>query len=160
MNSELINRYHYCGRINYPCIFKAVLSSQGVSSQGVSSQGVSSQGVSSQGVSSQSVCSQGVSSQGVSSQSVCSQGVSSQGVSSQGVCSQWRRVLTFAGIVLQYSWACTNLLLRQDTGMYNLRVMIAMVVIHQLDIRTCTAPNCSEFFIAMFQWCCDHLHLA
>ena len=32
--------------------------------------------------------------------------------------------------------------------------------LHQLDIWTCTAQNCSESSIAMFRWCCDHLHLA
>ena len=32
--------------------------------------------------------------------------------------------------------------------------------IHQLNIRTGTAQNCSESFIATFQWGCNHLHQA
>ena len=35
-----------------------------------------------------------------------------------------------------------------------------MVVIHHLDIQTCTAQNCSESCIATFRWCCDHFHQA
>ena len=38
--------------------------------------------------------------------------------------------------------------LRPCMAMYDLRVIVAVVVIYQLDIRTCTAQNCSESFIA------------
>ena len=34
--------------------------------------------------------------------------------------------------------------------MYDLRVIVAVVVIHQLDIWTCTAQNCSESFMLCF----------
>ena len=37
-----------------------------------------------------------------------------------------------------------------NCDMYDLRVIVALVVIHQLDIRTWTAQNCSESFIATF----------
>ena len=30
---------------------------------------------------------------------------------------------------------------------YDMRVIVAVVVIHQFDIRICTAQNCSESFI-------------
>ena len=33
-------------------------------------------------------------------------------------------------------------------ALYNLRVIVAVVVIYQLDIRTCTAQNCSQSFLA------------
>ena len=33
---------------------------------------------------------------------------------------------------------------------YDLRVIVAVVVIHQLDIRTCTAQNCSQTLLRRF----------
>ena len=35
-------------------------------------------------------------------------------------------------------------------AMYDLRVIVAVVVIHQLNIRTCTARNCSQTLLQRF----------
>ena len=40
---------------------------------------------------------------------------------------------------------------RQTRFMYDLRVIVAVVVIYQLDVRTCPAHNCSESFIGLMK---------
>ena len=58
-------------------------------------------------------------------------------------------------------WICYLGNIYKDTTMYDLRVIVAVVVIHQLDIWTCTAQkNSLESFITTFRWYCDHLHQA
>ena len=65
----------------------------------------------------------------------------------------WATILKFIGVVFHFCWWRVWLEVWPDIAYNGKANLEAVVVIHQLDIRTCTVQNCLESFpVSMILW--------